>query len=230
LIKLKNDFISNITHELKTPIATVSVAIEALQNFNALNNPQLTKEYLEIAQHELNRLGLLTEKVLKTALFEEKGIVMEKEIVNVKELTERVLSSMKLVIEQKNATCIYESKGSNFLVEGSMIHLSNVLYNLLDNSLKYNKKGVKINIFLEEQSDNIFLCVKDDGIGISTEYHQKVFEKFFRVPTDNVHNTKGHGLGLSYVKSVIDAHRGKVLLQSQLGQGSSFMIHLPKNI
>ncbi|GAB4332186.1 MAG: HAMP domain-containing sensor histidine kinase [Flammeovirgaceae bacterium] len=230
LIRLKNDFISNITHELKTPIATVSVAIEALQNFNALENPQLTKEYLEIAQQELNRLGLLTEKVLKTALFEEKGIILEKESVNLKEIIEKVLSSMRLVMEQKNANCSTEMKGSDFTVTGSIIHLSNVLYNLLDNSLKYNKKGIKINVILEEYESEILLVVNDNGIGIAPEYQQKVFEKFFRVPTDNVHNTKGYGLGLSYVASVIEAHQGKVFLESELGQGSSFKILLPKNI
>src|SRR5688572_4303917 len=162
LTQIKNEFISNITHELKTPIATVGVAIEALRNFNAINDPQRTKEYLDISQNELQRLSLLVDKVLKLSMFEKKEI-----------------------------------------------------------ELKYD---------LKEKENEVELSVAVNGIGISPEYKDKVFEKFFRVPLGNTHNTKGYGLGLSYVSHVIQRHKGKIEVESQPGLGSKFIITLPKSV
>jgi two-component system phosphate regulon sensor histidine kinase PhoR len=228
LMELKNDFISNITHELKTPVTTVGVAIEALKNFKGLDNPKLTSEYLDIAQNELNRLTILTDKILKTAIFENQGVAFVPEVVEVDKLVDQVLASMKLVFEKQNAEVQFQKEGSQFSLRGGSVHLTSVIYNLLDNALKYSREKPSISIHLKETSDNLTLIVTDNGVGIPNEYKKKVFEKFFRVPTGDIHNIKGHGLGLSYVQSVVKAHGGTIGVESEVGKGSTFRIVLPK--
>ncbi|MBX2960868.1 MAG: HAMP domain-containing histidine kinase [Cyclobacteriaceae bacterium] len=227
LMQLKNDLISNITHELKTPVSTVSVALEALKNFNALDNPQMTKEYLDIATHELDRLTLMTEKILKTAVFEQNGLKLNLQPVDLQEIVDQVTSSLKLVFEKHKATVEFEKFGDDFSVSGNEEHLTNVVYNLLDNAIKYSEPGCRIVISLKQQGNQVLLSIKDSGIGIPAEYQKKVFEKFFRVPTGDVHNTKGYGLGLSYVASVVRSHNGSIKVESEPGKGSMFEIILP---
>lgn len=228
LMDLKNDFISNITHELKTPITTVGVAIEALKNFQGIDNPKLTSEYLSIAQNELNRLSILTDKILKTSLFENKGIEYQPEPIEMDKLIGQVLASMKLVFEKQGAKVTFEKEGNDFTIMGGSVHLTSVIYNLLDNALKYSLFAPEILISLKGDSSEIILSVKDNGIGIAPEFRKKVFEKFFRVPTGDVHNIKGYGLGLSYVESVVKSHNGMIEVQSEPGKGSNFIIILPK--
>jgi two-component system, OmpR family, phosphate regulon sensor histidine kinase PhoR len=222
--ELKNDFISNMTHELKTPITTVGVAIEALRDFKGIENPELTKEYLEIAQNELNRLALLTDKILKTSLFESKGVDFQPEPVHLDQVIEQVIASMKLVLEKRNGSIKFEKTGSDFELQGSLVHLTNVVYNLLDNALKYTDRSPTINISLVETGREIRLVVEDNGIGISSEFKKRVFEKFFRVPAGDIHTNKGYGLGLSYVDSVVKAHKATIALDSEIGKGSTFII------
>jgi two-component system, OmpR family, phosphate regulon sensor histidine kinase PhoR len=229
LMDLKNDFISNVTHELKTPVATVSVALEALKNFNALNNPQRTAEYLDIAQSELNRLTLMTDKILKTSVFESKGVELKFERFDLDQLTQQILSSMKLVFEKRKIKLTYERTGVDFTLDGSQEHLINVLYNLVDNALKYSSEGSMLSLAITEHEKTLLLSVKDQGIGIPPEYQKKIFEKFFRVPSGDVHNTKGYGLGLSYVAGVVKSHHGTITVESEAGEGSTFFISLPKN-
>jgi two-component system, OmpR family, phosphate regulon sensor histidine kinase PhoR len=226
LAELKNDFISNMTHELKTPVTTVGVAIEALKNFNGIENRELTQEYLTIAQNELSRLSLLTDKILKTAIFENKGIDFQPESVDLEKIVEQVLGSMKLLFEKNKAAISIEKTGSDFQLKGGAVHLTNVVYNLLDNALKYSRQNPEIKIKLIESGTGITLSVQDKGIGISPENKKKIFEKFFRVPTGDVHNSKGYGLGLSYVESVVKAHKGMIEVESEIGMGSTFIIHL----
>lgn len=229
IAELKNDFISNVTHELKTPITTVGVALEALRNFKGLDNPQLTREYLDIAQNELNRLTLLTDKVLKTAIFENKGISFQAEKVDIQILVDQILVSMKLVFERDHAKVTVEKEGDDFSVFGDRDHLTNVVYNLLDNALKYSPGPNEIAVTLKNLSDSVVFSVADQGLGIAPEYQKRIFEKFFRVPTGNIHNIKGYGLGLSYAAQVIRHHRGSLTVESALGKGSTFVITLPKN-
>ncbi|MBI3219499.1 MAG: HAMP domain-containing histidine kinase [Bacteroidetes bacterium] len=229
LAELKNDFISNMTHELKTPVTTVGVAIEALKNFNGIENKTLTDEYLTIAQNELNRLSLLTDKILKTAIFENKGVDFQPETVHFDQVIDQVLSSMKLVFEKNKANVSFEKIGSDFELRGSQVHLTNVVYNLLDNALKYSGENPSIEVKLHEHGPELKLSVIDNGIGIASEYKKKIFEKFFRVPSGDVHNSKGYGLGLSYVDSVIKAHHGKLEVESEIGMGSTFTIVLSKS-
>lgn len=227
LTEIKNEFISNITHELKTPIATVGVAMEALSNFNALNNPERAKEYIDISKQELNRLSLLVDKVLKLSMFEKKEMELQQTTVNLQAITEEVIGSMRLQIEKRKATCQLTTSG-NTTVKGDKMHLLSVVYNLLDNALKYSTDAPNIQLQLQEQDNAVTLQVTDNGIGITPEYTDKIFEKFFRVPHGDTHTTKGYGLGLSYVWQVVQKHGGNIRVISIPGQGTTFTISLPK--
>jgi len=228
LTGLKNDFIQNVTHELKTPIATVGVAIEALQNFDALQDPPRAKEYLDISRSELGRLSLLVDKVLRMSQFEKATPELKLETLDLEDLLREVLASMKLQFEKSRAEVVFEPRGKNFLLEGDRLHLASVIYNLLDNALKYSSAKPVISIGLDQLNGQIYLRVKDNGVGIPPEFQKKVFEKFFRVPTGEVHNVKGHGLGLSYVASVVQKHRGSIEVENNLPQGAVFKITLPQ--
>lgn len=225
--EIKNDFISNITHELKTPIATVSVAIEALRNFNAKIDAQRTKEYLDISHNELQRLSLLVDKVLKLSMFEKQEVDLKYEVLNMQDLVKEVTSSMRLQFEKHKAVVNVSAEGDTML-EADRLHLVSVIFNLLDNALKYSRSSPVINITISGKGDKASLVIADNGIGIPQEYHDKIFEKFFRVPTGNLHNAKGYGLGLSYVAHVINKHKGTIEIQSSEDKGSKFVITLPK--
>lgn len=225
---IKNEFISNITHELKTPIATVSVAIEALRSFNATMDPQRTKEYLDISANELQRLSLLVDKVLKLSMFEKKEIELKYEHLDMRQLVEEVTTSMRLQFEKHNALVNVHASGDTSL-EGDRLHLVSVIFNLMDNAIKYSQEAPKIDIDIQGTESRVTLTVIDSGIGIPAEYHGRVFEKFFRVPTGNLHNAKGYGLGLSYVAHVVARHKGSIKVESVEGNGSRFVISLPRH-
>lgn len=227
LAELKNQFISNITHELKTPIATVGVAIEALKNFNAIHDPRRTQEYLDISQNELHRLSLLVDKVLKLSMFEKKEIELKKEQFDCKQLVEEVMNSMKLQFDKYHAKVKLQTEGNNFIIDADKLHITSVIYNLLDNALKYSKENPVIDVRLSSQPAFIEFSVSDNGIGIEPAYREKIFDKFFRVPAGDKHNTKGYGLGLSYVAEVIKRHHGYVTVESEFGKGSTFIATVP---
>jgi two-component system phosphate regulon sensor histidine kinase PhoR len=228
LAQMKNDLISNITHELKTPIATVGVAIEALKNFNAIQDPQRTREYLDISQNELQRLGLLVDKVLKLSMFENKEIDIKYELFNLKDVVDEVVASLRLQLEKHHAQLTVNTEGDTSL-RGDRLHMLSVVFNLLDNALKYSKENPVIQLSLKQINDQLELQVADNGIGIAEQYKGKVFDKFFRVPTGDTHNAKGHGLGLSYVAQVVRRHNGTIKVDSREGLGSTFTIILPKS-
>jgi two-component system, OmpR family, phosphate regulon sensor histidine kinase PhoR len=228
LADIKNEFISNITHELKTPIATVSVAIEALRSFNATMDPAKTKEYLDISANELQRLSMLVDKVLKLSMFEKKEVELRYETLELKSLAEEVTSSMRLLFEKHNAV-VNVSAESDTTHAGDRLHLVSVIFNLVDNALKYSNANPQIDINIKSANNKIYLTVADRGIGVPAEYREKIFEKFFRVPTGNVHNAKGYGLGLSYVAHVIKKHMGSIKVEPVAEGGSKFIITLPKN-
>ncbi len=229
LVDIKNDFISNVTHELKTPISTVSVALEALSDFDVLDDKARAKEYIQISKKELSRLGILVDKVLKMSIFEKGATKFHLEELNAKALIEDVLSSMKVQFEKERAEVDLVTSGNDFKVEADKIHLTNVIYNLLDNALKYNQSKPKISLVVTDLSDAVEIQIIDNGIGINKSDQGKIFDRFYRVPTGDRHDTKGHGLGLSYVASVIEQHGGKIDLESELGKGSRFTIRLNKH-
>lgn len=227
LADIKNEFISNITHELKTPIATVSVALEALRNFGASVNPQKTKEYLDISANELQRLSLLVDKVLKLSMFDNKEVELKHEPVNLRALADEVAASMRLQFEKRKAVVSIHSDADATL-EGDKLHLQSVLFNLMDNALKYSNGHPKIDVDIRSLDGSLQLSVADNGVGIPQEYQGRIFEKFFRVPHGDVHNAKGYGLGLSYVAHVVEQHKGSINVESAEGRGSRFVIVLPK--
>jgi two-component system phosphate regulon sensor histidine kinase PhoR len=228
LAAIKNEFISNITHELKTPIATVGVAIEALRNFDAVQDPAKTKEYLDISASELQRLGLLVDKVLNLSMFENKTVGLKREMVDMRQLVNEVMQIMKLQFEKQHAEVHVTTSGDSFMIEADRLHMASVLYNLLDNALKYSLGNPVIAIHLCSPMQNILeLKVGDNGQGIDKEYKVKIFEKFFRVPGGDKHNIKGYGLGLSYVKEIIASHMGYIEVESDPGKGSTFIIRIP---
>lgn len=229
LADIKNEFISNITHELKTPIATVNVAIEAMQNFNVLQNPERTKEYLGISAMELQRLSLLVDKVLKLSMFEKKEIELKKHSFDMQQLVMEVMASMKLQFEKSNADVTLDTEGEDFTINADRLHITSVIYNLLDNALKYSKSAPVVQIKLKEKGEKIMLEVEDNGMGIPAEYKGRIFEKFFRVPLNDTHNIKGYGLGLSYVSHIVQRHHGTIKVESEAGKGSRFIIELPKH-
>lgn len=224
----KDQFISNITHELKTPIATVSVALEALKNFNVLNDPKRTSEYLDISQKELQRLSLLVDKVLKLSMFENNMLEIHTEPLDFYALAEEVCSAMKLQFEKSNVTFNVIRTGSDFQISGDRLHLSGVLFNLLDNALKYGGENPVITLELVSDENEIRAAITDNGIGIAPEYRKKIFEKFFRIQEDNRHDVKGYGLGLSYAAGIVKRHGGHITIDSTPGKGSCFTVILPK--
>jgi len=228
LTEIKNEFIGNITHELKTPISTVGVAIEAMQHFNALQNPARTQEYLGIASNELQRLGLLVDKVLKLSMFEKHEVELTRQTFDVKQLVTEVMNSMRLQFEKHHAVVELHTSGDNFNLTADRMHITSVVYNLLDNALKYSNPRPVINVDINSTGRDIILKVTDSGVGIPAAYKDKIFEKFFRVPSGDQHNVKGYGLGLSYVSHIITQHNGTIEVQSEENKGTSFTIQLPK--
>lgn len=227
LADIKNEFISNITHELRTPIATVSVAIEALRTFNASLDQQKTKEYLDISANELQRLSMLVDKVLKLSMFEKREVELKYETMDMKELVQEVISSLRLQFEKQHALVSTSFEGETTL-SGDRLHLVSVIFNLIDNALKYGGENPTIDVSVKEAGTKVVLAFTDNGVGVPEEYRERIFEKFFRVPTGNIHNAKGYGLGLSYVSHVVKKHNGTIKVEPMAGGGSSFIVTLPK--
>jgi signal transduction histidine kinase len=224
---LKNDIISNITHELKTPIATVSVVLESLQNFGANENPATKDEYIQIAKNELKRLTSMTENILKSSVL---GSNQSENLsqLDLSNLLVENLNTFKPILDSKGFEFSWEEKGTNFTVNGNAEQLSLVIFNLMDNAIKYSKERFYIKVSLVEDIKSIVLKIEDKGIGIPESYQNDIFDKFIRVPQQDVHDVRGYGLGLAQVAEIVRLHKGKIMLESQLGKGSTFTIQLPK--
>jgi two-component system, OmpR family, phosphate regulon sensor histidine kinase PhoR len=230
LLIQKDDFIGNITHELKTPVASVGVALEAIRNFGVLQDEQKTREYLIMAGQELKRLELMTDKILKTSVHDYgEEIRRNKSLTDISAIAGRVAGSFTLMAENKKVDIEVESSGAT-TVNGNEEHLTQMLYNLVDNALKYASDGGLIKIQISEIPENVVIEVIDRGPGIAPEYRSRIFEKFFRVPTGNVHNVKGYGLGLHYVEGVAKHHKGKITLDSHSDKGCRFVARIPKGL
>ena len=228
LAQLRNDFMSNMSHELKTPVSTISVALEALSNFDAADNEQLRKEYIDISKTEVERLGLLVDKALNISLFEQGKFIYDKHILDLNIEIENVLKTLKVQLDNHSVELSYQNQGNNFNILADKTHIINVIHNLIENAIKYSQDSPEISIRLTEQPEHLELLVEDKGRGIAPAFKERIFDKFFRVPQGDRHNTKGHGLGLSYVKEVVTNHGGEIGVESTLGEGSSFIISLPK--
>jgi signal transduction histidine kinase len=225
---MKNDLISNMSHELKTPISTVKVALEALTTFNAAQNPQTTKEYLEMASLEMNRLDMLVNQALNTSLLEEGKIVIQKECVDLNKITQDISRMLQIRIKQNDADVTIQASGTDFTTKADPLHLQGVIINLIDNSLKYADKKPVIHVSIESNADTIAVSVADNGPGIPAEHIHHIFDKFYRVPHGDRHNVKGYGLGLSYSQQVALQHGGKITVKNQTSEGCIFTLTLPK--
>lgn len=226
LSEIKNDFINNMTHELKTPIATVSAAVEALRHFDALEDRRRVHDYLEISHHELERLSDLVEKVLNMAVEERSHLDLHPEAVDVVALI-RHLAGQHQLRAVKPVTIDLSSRLSDPLIMVDKTHFTNAINNLLDNAIKYSYDSVNINIHCDRDGNWLRVAIRDNGIGIPADYQQRIFEQFFRVPSGDLHNVKGFGLGLAYVRKIIEKHGGRISVVSEPYKGSEFVITLP---
>ena len=223
LSEIKNDFISNMTHELRTPISTISLACEAVQDPDLKNDPETVASFISMIDQENKRLGKLVENVLQTALIDKGKLKLNAEQCQIDELLKQVVDSFQIRYKDKGGEIILE-KADSISWKVDKIHFANVIFNLLDNSLKYCEEKPKVEVRLEKQNHGFTLEVKDNGIGIKKEDQKRIFEKLYRVPTGDVHTVKGFGLGLSYVFSVVQLHKGVISLKSSIGIGSTFKI------
>jgi two-component system phosphate regulon sensor histidine kinase PhoR len=227
LSELKTDFINNMTHELKTPVATISLATEMLSKEKVQNKKDKLNNYIKIINDENQRLGNHIERVLQTAQLDKESISLNKERIDLHDLLCDLNQKFKLRIIDASATVTWQLEASNPMINGDKVHLLNVLSNLVDNALKYRRaEDLTIDINTYNKNGSIFFEIKDNGIGMTNADSKRIFEKFYRVPTGNIHNVKGFGLGLSYVKTMIEEHEGKVTIDSELKKYTQFTIDL----
>ena len=230
LAVIKNDFINNMTHELKTPISTISLACEVLNDKEIHKTNEKTTHYVNVINSENKRLGILVENVLQSAVLDKGDFNLKLYELDVHQTILNVISQAKVRIEASQGLITKEFNAKEPNIIADKVHLTNVISNLIDNAIKYSTSLPKIHIVTRNLNNGIIISVKDYGIGISKENISKIFDKLFRVPTGNVHDVKGFGLGLSYVKAIIDKHQGTIKVSSQIGKGSTFSIHLPFKI
>lgn len=224
---IKNDFINNMTHELKTPISTISLACEALSDKDLGSSESTRTRFVSMINDENKRLGVLVENVLQSAVLDRGEIQLKLEQIEINEIIEKAVKNVIIQVEKNNGTIKINSNAKNTSILGDKVHITNVIYNLLDNANKYTPESPTIIVSTEDVVKGVVIKIKDDGIGISKENQEKIFEKLYRVPTGDRHDVKGFGLGLSYVKAIIDKHKGKITVNSSLGKGTTFSIHLP---
>lgn len=224
---LKNDLINNITHELKTPVATVGVVLEALENFGADQQLSTKKEYIQIAQNELNRLSKMAESILKANAVGEHQ--EQKKWIDFEDLVSEQVQLFKPILNAKGFILEVGKENFDYTIQGYEESLKLMVYNLMDNAIKYSPitKCITLRLFLKE--GNLVFEIEDQGIGIPEKFQVDIFEKFVRVPQENVHDVKGYGLGLAQVQNAVKRHHGKISLQSSLGKGTRFTIQLPIN-
>ncbi len=224
LSEIKSDFINNMTHEFKTPIATIQLATDAMNNEKVIHNIEQIKYYSGIIKEENRRMNKQVEKILQASQLEKDEIKLNMKKLNIHEMIERVASHTQLQIEEIGAKFTIHLEAENPLIMADEVHFTNIIYNLVDNAIKYSKENPEITISTKNASGNILISVKDNGIGMDKDTQNNVYEKFFRAHTGNLHNVKGFGLGLTYVKNIVDSHKAKITLESELGKGSKFTV------
>ena len=224
---MKSDFISNMTHEFKTPISTISLACEALTDKDMSGDADPDNPFVKMIREENKRLESLVESILQSAVIEKGELKIKNQSLDLHEILTQVVKNAKLRVHASHGELHLHLNAAHHHVDGDAMHLTNVFANLLDNAIKYCDKAPYIEVKTSNEHGGWFVCeISDNGIGIKKEHQARIFEKLYRVPTGNVHNVKGFGLGLSYVKTIIDLHDGKIDVESQLGHGSTFKIKL----
>ncbi|MFM2385988.1 MAG: hypothetical protein RL660_745 [Bacteroidota bacterium] len=224
LSEIKNDFIANMTHEFKTPIATISLATAALNNERVRSDSEKIDQYTEIIKEENMRMNKQVETILQAAQMEKEELKLTLKKINVHEVINTVYDNTAIQVEEKQGSLDISLKASNPFINADEVHFSNIVFNLLDNAIKYSKEQPHVRIETENISGDIHIRFIDNGIGMSRDTINNIFEKFYRAHTGNLHNVKGFGLGLTYVKQVVDAHDARIKVQSTVGKGSTFTI------
>jgi len=227
ITELKNDFINNITHEFKTPIATISLACEALMDKEIDLTSARTQKFLNLIKDENQRLGILSEKVLQTSLLEKGELKFKFQMLDIHFIINNVIKNIDIQIEKKNGKIITNFEAKRNIVLADKVHMTNMVYNLLDNAIKYTPENPIIFVTTKDAENGIEITFEDNGIGINKSALKNIFEKMYRVYTGNIHNVKGYGLGLSYVKAIVEKHHGKISVESELSKGTKFIVFLP---
>lgn len=227
LSMIKNDFISNMTHEFKTPISTISLASEMLSDTSIVITPEKQARFVKMIREENKRLSVLVESILQTSILDKGEFKLKRSDVDAHEIINQAIANTQLLIDSKQGSLSVNLEATQSVINADKVHLTNIVFNLIDNAIKYSKENPIISVLTKDTENGILISVKDNGIGISKENQKKIFDKFYRVPTGNVHNVKGFGLGLSYVQAVVLKHNGTINVNSELGKGSIFTITLP---
>lgn len=227
LSEIKTDFINNMTHEFKTPIATINLAVDSIKNPKIIDDKEKVIRYANMIKQENKRMHAQVENVLQISKLEKNQLDLSMDVVDAHELIEEAILHVDLIISNREGYVKTHFEASLSEVMGSQFHMLNVFTNILDNAIKYTKGEPKIDIYTENARNSIIIKFVDQGIGMNKNIQRKVFNKFYREQTGNIHNVKGHGLGLSYVKSIIEKHNGNVFVESEKGKGSTFIVKLP---
>jgi len=226
LSEIQKDFINNMTHEFKTPLSTIAISSEVLRDPGITHTPERLLNYATIIQTESQRLKQHVERVLQMARLEKSDVGLKKERLDLHELIREAVQNSSVTLQEKNGRMSLQLDAQHSFIEADKLHFTNVLFNLIDNAIKYNKNAPELSIKTGNFNKQVFVEVQDNGIGISPENQKKIFHQFYRVPTGNLHDVKGFGLGLNYVKLIVEAHRGKISVESQPGHGCIFRITL----
>ena len=224
---IKNDFVNNMTHEFKTPISTISLASQMLQDSEIGKNPAMLRHVSNVIKDETKRLSLQVEKVLQMSMFEHEKATLKLTEIHFNNLIKDIISSFSLKVTSKGGEITTQLKATNDLVQIDEVHFTNVIFNLMDNALKYSDKTPILTLETWNEKNNLCISVEDNGIGMKKENLKRIFEKFYRVSTGNLHNVKGFGLGLAYVKKIVTDHHGIIKVESELGVGTKFIIIIP---
>ncbi len=227
LSEIKSDFINNMTHEFKTPLATISLAVDALKNEKVKHDPEKTNYFTGIIKEENKRMNKQVETILQAALLDKQEVQLNLKKIPAHDMVVSALNNITLQIDEKGGTIEVHLDAENDLILADEVHFTNLINNLLDNAVKYSKDKLHIKLSTQNSGGQLRIKIEDNGIGMNKETLNRIFEKFYRAHTGNVHNVKGFGLGLSYVKTMVNAHHGTIKAESVLGKGSSFIICIP---
>jgi two-component system, OmpR family, phosphate regulon sensor histidine kinase PhoR len=228
--EMKSDFINNMTHEFKTPIATISLAADTITNSKVINDENSIRHFIGMIKKENSRMNKQVETILQIASLDKKEIEFNFEKVSLHSIIERAVETIDIQVQQKHGTLKVELKATPDIISGDVEHLISLVHNLLDNAIKYSVEPPEICVQTLNASNGVILSVEDKGIGMSKSVQSKIFERFYRQSSGNVHDVKGFGLGLNYVRAIVDAHKGEITVSSELGKGSKFEIFLPFNL
>ena len=227
LSEMQKDFINNMTHEFKTPISTINVSADVFLNTALIKKDKRLQRYAGIIKEQNERLNKQVEKVLQVAKMEKDNFKLNLDKINLNTLLEDIVESSNIKVQKLGGSITTDFSPENLVIEADKLHFTNIMYNLMDNSVKYCREKPVIRLKTIQEKEMVKLIIEDEGIGISKEHLGKVFDKFFRVPTGNIHNVKGFGLGLFYVKNIIKAHDWSIKIDSKVDQGTTFTVSIP---